>query len=55
MRFKNLKSGNIVSTDSAETIALMKGSPNYEAVSEKKGKTKTEKSEDSEKSDKIEA
>lgn len=39
MRFKNLKTGNFVSTDNPGTIALMKKSPNYEEVSEKKSKS----------------
>ena len=39
MRFKNLKTGNFVSTENPATIALMKKSPNYEEVSEKKAKT----------------
>ena len=39
MRFKNLKTGNFVSTDNPGTIALMKKSPNYEEVSEKKAKS----------------
>lgn len=42
MRFKNLKTGNIVSTKDAGTIALMKKSPNYEEISEKKAKGKPE-------------
>lgn len=42
MRFKNLKTNNIVSTNDAGTIALMKKSSNYEEVSEKKAKSKTE-------------
>jgi hypothetical protein len=32
MRFKNLKTGNIVSSENKETIALMQKSPNYEEV-----------------------
>lgn len=40
MRFKNLKTGNFVSTDNPGTIALMKKSPNYEEVAEKKAKKK---------------
>ena len=41
MRFKNLKTGNIVSTEDKGTIALMKKSANYEEVKEKaKGKGK---------------
>lgn len=39
MRFKNLKTGNYVSTENAATIALMKESPNYEEVAEKKAKS----------------
>ena len=39
MRFKNLKTGNYVSTENPGTIALMKKSPNYEEVSEKKSKS----------------
>lgn len=40
MRFKNLKTGNIVSTENKDTIALMKKSANYEEVkTTKKGKT----------------
>ena len=45
MRFKNLKTGNFVSTENPATIALMKKSPNYEEVSEKKAKT-SDKSKD---------
>lgn len=41
MRFKNLKTGNIVSTDNKVTIALMQKSPNYEEIKpEKKEKGK---------------
>lgn len=41
MRFKNLKTGNFVSTDNPGTIALMKKSPNYEEVKPtKKGNNK---------------
>lgn len=40
MRFKNLKTGNYVSTENAATIALMEKSPNYEKVAEKKAKGK---------------
>lgn len=41
MRFKNLKTGNYVSTENKETIALMQKSPNYEEVKPaKKGKDK---------------
>lgn len=41
MRFKNLKTGNYVSTENKETIALMKKSPNYEeAKPTKKGNNK---------------
>lgn len=32
MRFKNLRTGNIVSTEDKGTIALMQKSANYEAV-----------------------
>lgn len=39
MRFKNLKTGNFVSTDNPGTIALMEKSPNYEKVAEKKAKS----------------
>lgn len=42
MRFKNLKTNNIVSTNDAGTIALMKKSSNYEEVPEKKAKGKPE-------------
>lgn len=34
MKFKNTKTGNIVSTDNAATIALMQKSDRYEAVTE---------------------
>jgi len=40
MRFKNLKSGNFVSTEDPKTIALMKKSPNYEEAPVKKAKSK---------------
>jgi len=41
MRFKNLKTGNFVSTENKETIALMQKSPNYEEVKPaKKGNNK---------------
>lgn len=41
MRFKNLKTGNYVSTENKETIALMQKSPNYEeAKPAKKGNNK---------------
>lgn len=40
MRFKNLRTGNIVSTNDAGTIALMKKSSNYEEVPEKEEKGK---------------
>ena len=43
MRFKNLKTGNYVSTENAATIALMEKSPNYEKVAEKKAKGKDKK------------
>lgn len=39
MRFKNLKTGNFVSTDNPGTVALMEKSPNYEKVAEKKAKS----------------
>lgn len=39
MRFKNLKTGNYVSTENKETIALMKKSANYVEV-DKNGKPK---------------
>lgn len=39
MRFKNLKTGNFVSTDNPGTIALMEKSSNYEKVAEKKAKS----------------
>lgn len=46
MRFKNLRTGNILSTDNKSTVALMQNSPNYAAVkapkTAKEGKEKTE-------------
>lgn len=42
MRFKNLKTSNIVSTNDPGTIALMKKSDNYEEIPEKKAKGKAE-------------
>lgn len=38
MRFKNLKTGNIVSSEDKGVIALMKKSSTYEELPEKKGK-----------------
>ena len=38
MKFKNLKTGNVVSTEDKSTIALMQKSDRYVAVTEKGGK-----------------
>lgn len=38
MRFKNLTTGNVVSTEDKTVVALMKKSSNYEEVIEKRGK-----------------
>lgn len=45
MKFKNTKTGNVVSTDNAATIALMQKSDRYEAVPEtvKSGKKSASK------------
>lgn len=41
MRFKNLKTGNVVSSEDKATIALMRQSPNYEEVKEPAKAAKT--------------
>lgn len=46
MKFKNIKTGNIVRTNDKATIALMQKSDRYEAVSEKTGKKSSGKSAD---------
>lgn len=38
MKFKNLKTGNVVSTEDKSTISLMQKSERYVAVTEKAGK-----------------
>lgn len=43
MKFKNLKTGNIVRTENKATIALMQKSSRYEAVTEKGGKKAADK------------
>ena len=45
MKFKNTKTGNIISTDNAATIALMQKSNRYEAVTKaaKGGKKSADK------------
>ena len=40
MKFRNIKTGNILETENEDAIALMTASKNYEVVKEKKsGKT----------------
>ena len=41
MLFRNLKSGNLVNATNEATIAIMKGSDNYEIVKASRGKDKT--------------
>lgn len=43
MRFKNLKTGNIVASDNKATIALMEKSERYVAVTAKAAKTAKDK------------
>lgn len=40
MRFKNLKTGNIVATENKTTIAMMQKSETYEELAEQKPKGK---------------
>lgn len=46
MKFKNLKTGNIVRTEDKATIALMQKSDRYQAVTEKGGKKSAGKAAD---------
>lgn len=46
MRFKNVKTGNVVRTEDKSTIALMQKSDRYVAVTEKGGKKPTGKPDD---------
>lgn len=46
MRFKNLKTGNIVASDNKATIALMEKSERYVAVTAKAAKTAKDKDKD---------
>lgn len=43
MKFKNVKTGNIVRTENKATIALMQKSDRYVAVTEKGGKRAADK------------
>ncbi len=43
MKFKNLKTGNIVRTENKATIALMQKSDRYEAIPEKGNKKAADK------------
>lgn len=45
-KFKNVITGNILTTDNAETIALMEKSPNYVAVATKGKAAKDDKKAD---------
>lgn len=45
MRFKNLTTGNVVSTEDKAVVTLMKKSSNYEEIVEKKVKGKKDKDE----------
>ena len=45
-KFKNIKTGNIVSTESKATIALMTKSSNYVAVTAKKAAKDDKKADD---------
>lgn len=40
MRFRNLKTGNIVATENKTTIAMMQKSETYEELTEQKPKAK---------------
>lgn len=46
MKFKNIKTGNIVRTEDKSTIALMQKSDRYVAITEKSGKKPAGKSDD---------
>ena len=46
MKFRNLKTGNVVITDDKSTIALMQKSDRYVAFNEKGGKKPAGKSDD---------
>lgn len=50
-KFKNIKTGNIVSTENKATIALMEKSPNYVAVTAKGKAAKNDKTADGGKAD----